>query len=139
MAGWQWFHFTLRYVLFLEGRPCHGMRRARVSNSAMCDTYGGVCSTSADCDSSSSVIHGRCDDAGLGCCIAKDDLCAAKNGTCQSAANCDATPDSHAARTGCSDGVCCVPNRSFPPRGCPMCSGFLGGRPGQWKTNNIPP
>ena len=130
MAVCLWFHsLHHRCVLVLEGRP-YGRRHTRVSNTAMCDTSGGVCSTAADCDGSSSVIHGRCDDGDLGCCIAKDDLCAAKNGTCQ--ANCDATADSHTSHPGCSDGACCVPNPPpFAPCGGPMCPGFRGDRPGQ--------
>ena len=75
-----------------------------------CEAFGGSCSASTDCDLSSNVFRGRCDNSTSGCCISKDDVCASRNGTCTSSADCEAESDSHASRLGCSsdDVVCCV-------------------------------
>ncbi|KAI0241276.1 hypothetical protein LSAT2_030244, partial [Lamellibrachia satsuma] len=87
----------------------YGLRM--ISNTTQCEAVGGSCSASADCDLSSNVFVGSCDNTSFGCCVSKDEFCAARNGECMSAAECDAKPDYRATRMGCSDGVCCVPRR----------------------------
>ena len=102
--------------------------------TAQCEGFGGSCSASTDCDLSSNVFHGRCDNSTSGCCTSKDDVCASRNGTCMSLADCEADSDSHASRLGCSsdDVVCCVAGRSGRRMGS---GGRRGGRrQGQWNT-----
>ena len=89
----------------------------RISTTTQCEAVGGSCSASADCDLSSNVFVGSCDNASFGCCVSKDELCAARNGECMSAAECDAKSGYQATRMECSDGVCCVPSRSSPRNG----------------------
>ena len=97
-----------------KGRGKHHTSRPRVLGltTEQCEGFGGSCSTSLDCDLSSNVFHGRCDNSTSGCCISKDDVCASRNGTCMSSADCEADSSSHASRLGCSsdDVVCCVAN-----------------------------
>ncbi|KAI0241279.1 hypothetical protein LSAT2_030247 [Lamellibrachia satsuma] len=88
-----------------------------ISHTTECDAVGGSCSASADCDLSSNVFVGSCDDTSFGCCISKDTVCMLRNGDCLSAAECDAKSDYRATRLACSNGVCCVPRRSSPPNG----------------------
>ncbi|KAI0239037.1 hypothetical protein LSAT2_010201, partial [Lamellibrachia satsuma] len=98
--------------------------RRMISNTTQCEAVGGSCSASADCDLSTNVFVGSCDNTSFGCCVSKDELCAARNGECMSAAECDAKSDYRATRVACSDGVCCVPRRLFPR------DGANGTRPG---------
>ena len=97
-----------------KGRGKHHTGRPRVIGltTEQCEGFGGSCSASLDCDLSSNVFRGRCDNSTSGCCISKDDVCASRNGTCMSSADCEADSDSHASRLGCSsdDVVCCVAN-----------------------------
>ena len=88
-----------------------------ISNTTQCEAVGGSCSASADCDLSSNVFVGSCDNTSFGCCVSKDELCAARNGECVLAAECDAKSDYRATRMACSNGVCCVPRRSSPRNG----------------------
>ena len=116
-----------------KGRGKGHKDRPRVHGltTAQCEGFGGSCSASTDCDLSSNVFHGRCDNSTSGCCISKDGVCASRNGTCVSSADCEADSDSHASRLGCSsdDVVCCVADRR--PRGR-----HGGRRQGQWNTCN---
>ena len=50
-----------------------------ISNTTQCEAVGGSCSASADCDLSSNVFVGSCDNTSFGCCISKDELCVATN------------------------------------------------------------
>ena len=123
--------------------------RGIISNTTQCEAVGGSCSASADCDLSSNVFVGSCDDTSLGCCVSKDDVCVAGNGECMSAAECDAKSDYRVTIISCSDGVCCVPRRSSlrkggngtsrdSPNGGKNCGstspGPRGKRPSQLKT-----
>ena len=113
-------HCSLTTKLFCpsahKGRGKGHKDRPRVLGltTAQCEGFGGSCSASTDCDLSSNVFRGRCDNSTSGCCISKDDVCASRNGTCMSSADCEADSDSHASRLGCSfdDDVCCVADRS---------------------------
>ena len=118
------------------GRGNGPMSRPRVLGltTEQCEGFGGSCSASIECDLSSNVFHGRCDNSTSGCCISKDDVCASRNGTCMSSADCEVDSDRHASRLGCSsdDVVCCVSNGGRMGPG-----GRHGGRqPGQWNTCN---
>ena len=96
-----------------KGKGHHnGRPRVIGLTTEQCEGFGGSCSASLDCDLSSNVFHGRCDNSTSGCCISKDDVCASRNGTCMTSADCEADSDSHASRLGCSsdDVVCCVAN-----------------------------
>ena len=117
-----------------KGRGKAPMSRPKVLGltTAQCEGFGGSCSASTDCDLSSNVFRGRCDNSTSGCCISKDDVCASRNGTCISLAECEADSDSHASRLGCSsdDVVCCVADRNGRRMGP---GGRHGGRrQGQW-------
>ena len=117
-----------------KGRGKAHMSRPKVHGltTAQCEGFGGSCSASTDCDLSSNVFRGRCDNSTSGCCISKDDVCASRNGTCMSSADCEADSDSHVSRLGCSsdDVVCCVADRSGRRMGS---GGRHGGRrQGQW-------
>ena len=85
-----------------------------ITNTSQCEALGGSCSAQADCDVSSNIFNGSCDDADVGCCISKDVICAALKGECLSAADCEAKPDCLATPLECGDGVCCAPMRPPP-------------------------
>ena len=63
-----------------------------ISNTTQCEAVGGSCSASADCDLSSNVFVGSCDNTSFGCCISKDELCAEKNESSPGQVPCGSLP-----------------------------------------------
>ncbi|KAI0239038.1 hypothetical protein LSAT2_010202 [Lamellibrachia satsuma] len=84
----KWFAVLAICLVVTASAATHGPRM--ITNTTQCEAVGGSCSASADCDLSSNVFVGSCDDTSFGCCISKDDVCVARNGECLSAAECDA-------------------------------------------------
>ena len=118
-----------------------------ISSSTQCVAHGGACALPADCDDASVLLPGTCGDNDQRCCITKDDMCTARNGTCVSSEVCAGEEDKHVSRMGCSDSICCVPNRAFPRR-FGDCDGEMDGsrggagrpwdRPGHGRPGNYP-